>query len=280
MQIITDEQGAYHTAPRRPFFLARRFPSLFYYPQLIYLVFRYSSLAKQGKYGDEEWWRSSLGAMLALETVGVEIEITGIKVLERIATPCVFIANHMSTLETLTLPGMIQPYKDCTFVVKRGIVEYPVFKHIMLARDPIVVDRKNPREDLKVVMDEGASALAHGRSVIVFPQTTRTVVFDPDQFNTIGIKLAKRAGVPVVPIAVKTDAWGIGAKVKELGRIDPSKKVRIAFGSPLEIQSRGADEHKQVIEFIQQQLLAWGHPFIGPKASVLSEPQTAVSSNQ
>jgi len=277
MKTITDEQGTYHTPPRRTSFLARRFPSLFYYPQLIYLVFRYSGLAKQGKYGDEEWWRSSLGAMLALETVGVEIEITGIKVLENIATPCVFIANHMSTLETIGLPGLIQPYKDCTFVVKRGIVEYPVFKHIMLARDPIVVDRKNPREDLKIVLDEGASALARGRSVIVFPQTTRTVDFDPEQFNTIGIKLAKRAGVPVVPIAVKTDAWGIGAKVKELGRIDPSKKVRIAFGRPLDIQSRGADEHKQVIEFIQQQLFAWGHPLISPPATILVGQPESVS---
>lgn len=257
MQTITDEQGCYYTQPRRIFFGARLLPSLFYYSQFIAQVFRYSNLAKQGKYGDEEWWRSSLGAMLTLETVGVQIEITGIKVLETVAGPCVFIANHMSTLETICLPGLVQPYKDCTFIVKRGIVEYPVFKHIMLSRDPIVVDRKNPREDLKVVLDEGTAALARGRSVIVFPQTTRTVTFDPEQFNTIGIKLAKRAGVPVVPIAVQTDAWGIGAKVKELGRIDPSKTVRMTFGAPLEIQGRGAEEHKQVVEFIQQQLQIW-----------------------
>jgi 1-acyl-sn-glycerol-3-phosphate acyltransferase len=257
MQTITDERGTYHTQPRHIFFLARLFPSLFYYPHLIYTVVRYSGLAKQGKYGDEEWWRSSLAVMLALETVGIEIEITGLNRLTTVAGPCVFIANHMSTLETVCLPGLIQPYKDCTFIVKRGIVEYPVFKHIMLARDPIVVDRQNPREDLKVVLEEGASALARGRSIVVFPQTTRTLIFDPEQFNTIGIKLAKRANVPVIPIAVKTDAWGIGAKIKELGRIDPSKKVRMAFGSPLEIKSRGADEHKQVVGFIQQQLQEW-----------------------
>jgi 1-acyl-sn-glycerol-3-phosphate acyltransferase len=196
--------------------------------------------------------------MLALETVGVEIEITGVNWLKTVAGPCVFIANHMSTLETICLPGVIQPFKDCTFIVKRGIVEYPVFKHLMIARDPIVVDRANPRDDLKAVLEQGPKILAGGRSIIVFPQTTRTVTFDPEQFNTIGIKLAKQGNVPIIPIAIKSDAWGIGTIVKEFGRIDPSKKVYIAFGAPLMIQNRGAEEHKQIIAFIQEQMQQWG----------------------
>jgi 1-acyl-sn-glycerol-3-phosphate acyltransferase len=257
MQPITDEQGHYQTKPHRAFFLARLLPSLFYYPQFLYYVFWASGLAKRGKYGSEEWWWSSLGSMLALETVGVELEISGANILATVDGPCVLIANHMSTLETICLPGVVQPYKDCTFIVKRGIVEYPVFKHLMIARDPIVVDRENPREDLKVVLEEGEKLLARGRSIIVFPQTTRTVNFDPEQFNTIGIKLAKRANVPVVPIAIKSDAWGIGALVKEFGRIDPSKKVHMAFGTPLTIQNRGAEEHQQIVEFIQRQLAGW-----------------------
>ncbi|MCX6046863.1 MAG: lysophospholipid acyltransferase family protein [Chloroflexi bacterium] len=262
MQTITDEHGYYHTPPHRAFFLARWFPSLFYYPRFIAYILKYSRLAKQGKFGDAEWQQSSQASMLALETVGVEIEITGINSLTHLQGPCVFIVNHMSTLETIALPGLIQPYKDCTFILKRGMVEYPVFKHIMIARNPIVVDRQNPREDLKVVLEEGSEALAHGRSVIVFPQTTRTLIFDPDQFNTIGIKLAKRANVPVVPVAVRTDAWGIGAIIKELARIDPSKKVHIAFGEPISIHGRGADEHKQVIEFIQEKLQSWQYPLV------------------
>ncbi len=257
MRSITNEQGYYHTPPGRSFFLGRLLPSLCYYPQFLKQVFWSSGLAKEGKYGGEEWWHSSLASMLALETVGVEIEITGVNVLETVAGPCVLIANHMSTLETICLPGLIQPYKDCTFIVKRGIVEYPVFKHLMIARDPIVVDRENPREDLRAVLAEGGKLLARGRSIIVFPQTTRSVAFNPEHFNTIGIKLAKHANVPVVPIALKTNAWGIGTIVKEFGRIDPAQKVHIAFGQPIIVQSRGVEEHKQIIEFVQQKLQEW-----------------------
>jgi 1-acyl-sn-glycerol-3-phosphate acyltransferase len=257
MQIITDEHGNYQTPPGHSFLLARRLPSLFFYTQFLIYCFRFSRLAKQGKFDAEQWWHGSLLTLQALEKVGVEIEVTGSKVMEAVDGPCVFIANHMSTLETICLPAVIQPYKDCTFIVKRGIVEYPVFKHIMRSRNPIVVDRVNPREDLKVVMEEGCKILDGGRSIVVFPQTTRTVTFEPEQFNTIGVKLAKRANVPVIPLALKTDAWGIGNLVKEFGPIDPSKKVHVAFGAPLTIQSRGGDEHKQIVEFIQQQMQRW-----------------------
>lgn len=257
MKTISDEHGRYQTPAQKIFWLAQSFPSLCFYAQFVAYVFRYSGLAKQGQYGAEEWWKSSLVSMNALESVGVTVEISGLHHLSSFEGPCVFIGNHMSTMETICLPGMVQPYKDCTFVVKRGIVEYPVFKHLMLARDPIVVDRANPREDLIAVLEEGSSLLERGRSVVVFPQTTRTVDFDPEHFNTIGVKLAKRANVPVVPIALKTDAWGIGSLVKEMGRIDPTKKIHFAFGAPIAISGRGSEEHKQIIEFIQIHLQRW-----------------------
>ena len=78
MQPITDEHGYYQTPVRRVFFLARWLPSLFYYPQFIYQILKYSRLAQQGKFGAQEWQQSSQRSTLALETVGVEFEITGV----------------------------------------------------------------------------------------------------------------------------------------------------------------------------------------------------------
>jgi 1-acyl-sn-glycerol-3-phosphate acyltransferase len=163
----------------------------------------------------------------------------------------------MSTLETFVLPVIIAPIRDTTFVVKQSLVEYPVFKYVMRSRNPVTVGRLNPRDDLKAVLEGGAERLRAGMSVIIFPQTTRTPVFDYDQFNTIGIKLAKRAGVPMVPFALKTDAWGNGAHFKDFGKIDPTKTVHFAFGKPLTIKDRGNEEHQQVIDFITGKLKEW-----------------------
>ena len=253
-----DDTGHYATTSQRPDLAARLFPSPTFYVRFLRTVFWASGLARKGQYGDAEWHASSFAVLRSLESVGVHIELTGLDVLTRIEGPCVFVSNHMSTLETIILPGIVQPFKDVTFVVKRGIVEYPVFKHIMHSRAPIVVDRVNPREDLTRVLRGGVDILAGGRSIIIFPQTTRTIRFNPTNFNTIGVKLARDAGVPIVPIAVRSDAWGNGRWVKEFGRIDPTLPVRLAFGEPIPVEKRGNKAHHAALDFITNKLTGWG----------------------
>lgn len=258
MDVIKYEHGVYRTKQISPSFLARTLTSLSFYVRLVSIVVKGSRQAKRGPYGTPEWCRDSLYTMRALENVGLKIEITGIEGFTAVQGPCVFIANHMSTLETFVLPTIISSFKDATFVVKQSLVDYPIFKYIMRSRDPITVGRTNPREDLRAVLEGGAERLKAGRSIVIFPQTTRTGVFDPASFNTIGIKLAKKAGVPVVPIALKTDAWGNGTLLKDYGKIDPSLAVHFAFGKPLEIKDRGTEEHEQIIAFISGRLKEWG----------------------
>ena len=94
-----------------------------------------------------------------------------------------------------------------TFVIKESLKRYPLFKHVMLARKPIVVTRTDPRADLQTVLEQGKDCIERGLSVIIFPQTTRTVDFQRKRFNSIAVKLARRANVPVVPIALRTDGW-------------------------------------------------------------------------
>lgn len=232
-------------------------PSFGFYRRMMGTVFRSSSRAKRSKYGTKEWAESSLEILRWLESVGVEFEVDGMDNFRNIDSACVFIANHMSTLETFVLPAIIAPYLELTFVVKQSLVDYPVFKYVMRSRNPITVGRTNPRDDLKAVLEGGAEKLKAGTSIVIFPQTTRALEFDPGMFNTIGIKLAKKAGVPVVPVALKTDAWGNGRYLKDFGRIDPSKKVHFAFGKPLRIKDRGVEEHNRIIEFISGKLEEW-----------------------
>lgn len=214
-------------------------------------------MARREQYGDEEWTVSSYKVLQDLEALGASAEITGLEHVRQLDSPCVFVANHMSTLETMVLPAIIQPIRDVTFVVKQSLLDYPVFKHIAAARDPIAVARDNPREDLKAVINGGIDRLGRGISVVVFPQTTRSSTFDPQKFNTIGIKLAVKARVPIIPVALQTDAWGNGNWIKDFGPVDPSKTVRFAFGPPIQIEGRGADQHKEVIHFIETKLQHW-----------------------
>lgn len=215
-------------------------------------------LAKSGKCDDVAWIHGSAWFADIFENIGGTIKVSGLGNLDELnGTPCVFIANHMSALETFLLPGMIRPRMPVTFVVKKSLVALPVFGPVMRSRDPVVVGRANPREDLVAVLEEGGRRLANGISVVVFPQATRSPCFEPARFNSIGIKLALKAGVPVIPVALKTDAWGQGAIIKEAARIHPGRPACFRFGAPMRIAGHGKSEHASICRFISETLAGW-----------------------
>jgi 1-acyl-sn-glycerol-3-phosphate acyltransferase len=252
-----DADGVYETPMDSSDWIGKRLPTAAFYTRFVLNVIRSSRLASQGRYDNDVWARTSFRVLQSLESVGVRVQVSGCEHVRELTTPCVFVGNHMSTLETIILPSIIQPIRDVTFVVKQSLMDYPVFKHIVRSRNPIAVSRTNPREDFKSMMQGGASRLSQGISIIVFPQTTRGPTVNPDDFNTIGIKLALKAGVPVIPIALKTDAWQNGKRLKDFGRIDPDKKVHFQFGPAVTIRDRGTEQHQQIIDFIQRHLSRW-----------------------
>lgn len=218
---------------------------------------RLSWVASRGKCDDIEWVNGSAWCADILEKIGCHFFISGQHNINKEKSPCVFIGNHMSTLETFILPAIVRPRRPVTFVVKKSLVEMPFFGPIMRSRDPVVVGRINPREDLATVLNEGQRILASGISIIVFPQHTRSLKFEPEHFNSIGIKLARKANVPVVPLALKTDAWGQGKKIKELGRIRPDLPIRFKFGEPMAVEGNGRSAHDAICDFIANNLADW-----------------------
>lgn len=210
--------------------------------------------SKRGKYPYEELVIDGLKILDLMRKVGCKVTIEGRENLKDLNPPFVFIANHMSTLETLVLPAVIGKEIKVTFVVKKSLLKYPFFGKILADLKPIPVIRKNPKEDYKIVIQEGIKRLQEGISVVVFPQATRQTIFESSKFNTLGIKLAKKANVPVVPIALRTDAWSVGKIIKDFGKIDPTKPICFFIGKPLYIEDKGFKEHLQTIEFIEHSL--------------------------
>jgi len=257
MKKLILENYAYTTKRRTLSILARSLPSLYFYTGFICTVIRSARLARQGRYHDAQWGDSSLEMLELLEKIGVDIHIRGLEHLrDSEIGPCVIIGNHMSFLETILLPGIILP-KPLTFVVKQSLLEYPVFKHVMRASNPISVSRVNPRQDLKTVLEEGTKRRQAGISVVVFPQSTRSHSFDPDTMGSIGVKLAKKAGVPVVPMALKTNALQNGRILKDFGAIRREIPVRIAFAPPCRISDKGNEEMNDIKRFIADCLQEW-----------------------
>jgi len=213
--------------------------------------------ARNGRFDQTRLMIQSHETLRALERLGVRVTVENLDVIARLQSPCVIVANHMSTLETFVLPGLVVPYRPITFVVKKSLTEMAFFGPIIRNCDPIIVGRSNPRDDLKAMFEGGVDRLSGGTSIAVFPQTTRSAHFDPESFNSIGAKLARRAGVPLVPLALRSDAWGTGQLIRDFGPFRPALPVHFAFGNAMEVKGNGRAEHDAAVEFIGLNLRRW-----------------------
>jgi 1-acyl-sn-glycerol-3-phosphate acyltransferase len=230
----------------------------------IYFTLKYASVVLRTRkeairkvYNTKAWTDSSFEILRLIEKTGGIFHITGMENITRSPGSVLFISNHMSTLETMILPSIIGPHKELTFVVKESLVKHPLFGDVMRSRNPVVVGRTDPRKDLEAVMNGGVDLLNNGISIVIFPQSTRSVEFKPEEFNSLGVKLAKKAGVEVVPIALKTDFWDNGKLIKELGPLDHHKQIHIKFGEPMKITGNGKEENQRIIDFIKSSLEEW-----------------------
>ena len=189
-----------------------------------------------------------------VEATGATLEVSGLEHVPE--EPSVIIGNHMSTLETITLGKILEDKTKVTFVIKESLMKYPYFKDILSKLECITVTRTNPVHDLKKILKEGPKLLEKGISIIVFPQHTRGE-FHPDDFSSIGVKLAKRAKVPVVPLALDTRLWGKGKLISDLGPVSRDIPVRYSFGESMIIDKNEKEIHAKCLEFIGNELEKW-----------------------
>jgi 1-acyl-sn-glycerol-3-phosphate acyltransferase len=230
---------------------------LYFWASFVTITLRARRLVKQGKYDHAAWIRSSYAVLQLAEACGGRFHITGLDHVRAAGDAAVFVANHAGSLDATVLPALIGSIRPLCFVVKRSLINYPIMGPVVEASQPIVVGRANPREDLQHVLQEGNKRLAAGTSVMLFPESTRSATFDPARFNSLGAKLARKADVPLLPIALKTDFLGMGGLVREFGPLHRERPIYLAFGPPISVTGTGKAAHQQSVNFITHKLSTW-----------------------
>jgi 1-acyl-sn-glycerol-3-phosphate acyltransferase len=112
----------------------------------------------------------------------------------------VYMANHSSLIDIPALFAYL-PY-PFRIMAKRGLFFVPFMGWHLWAAGHFPIDRRDPRrtaKSLRAVID-GVRA---GRSLAVFPEGTRTRDGRLQEFKSGAFKIALKAGVPVVPVAIR-----------------------------------------------------------------------------
>lgn len=254
----------YHTPPDTPRHWLDRLllgSRLALHLGFVWEIIKARRLVGQGKYDRLAWGGTAYAIFKMAERCNGRFHITGLDNIRHLETPVVFVSNHMSSLEGNILGCLLPLHQEISFVVKASLTRYPVFGPVVGSQDPIAVGRAKPRDDLQKVLVEGVEKLANGRSIVLFPQHTRTPTFIPAEFNSLGVKLAARAGVPVVPIAIKTDFVRNGRYLRDFGPLDRRQPIHLAFGQPFVVEN-SKQAHHHIIDFIQRHLDSWQTPQI------------------
>jgi 1-acyl-sn-glycerol-3-phosphate acyltransferase len=252
------QSGGYHTEGGRGAVsgLLWRWDA-WYYMHLFGIVLAAANRCRKGRYDAAAWARSSFETLRSVERAGGYVEITGFNNLIGVKGPAVIVGNHMSMLETMLLPVVLLAANYTAFVVKEDLMTYPLFGRVLQTVGAISVTRRNPREDLVSMLAQGEARLRAGQSVMIFPQSTRSQIVQPENFNSAGIKLARRAEVPVVPLALKTDFQGLGKRLKDFGPLDRQKPVRLRFGPPILSLAHPKAAHEESLRFIMETTREW-----------------------
>lgn len=250
-------ENEYHTEPGKYLREHKRYKSqnTFFWTFAL-KVFRYDYLLRTIKDKDYVMINSGLAMADAVESRGGICHITGLESFRGGKGPYVIVGNHMGMLETM-IPFHYTNV-PLSYVVKNSLLNIPFFKTILSGCQAIGLTRTDIGKDLKTLMEEGQKRLAAGRSVVLFPAGSRYLDFDKAKFNSMGLRLARAAGVQMIPFAVKSDFLGRGHLMSYIGKLDPSKEIHFSFGKPVDPGKSGKEAHLAVVEEIAGKLESWG----------------------
>ncbi len=173
------------------------------------------------------------------------VEIEGLENIDP-ARPQILAANHSGLHDILALSANLPI--QFRWVAKKSLFNVPFMGWHMSRSGYIPIDRENPREAAKSIID-AAATIRSGVNAIAFPEGTRSRTGELGSFRSGAFALALRTGVPLVPVVLEGSYRVIMPKTLQ---VNPGTIIRINIGKPIDLSpySRG-DKHRLMGDLFQ-----------------------------
>lgn len=176
---------------------------IYFWAYLLKLIPRYKRAIKLRDNNDQDGlqkavfkevkdWASSL-----LKVAGVEVEVKGLENIPKEAA--LFVSNHQGNFDIPILLSKLDEPKSV--VAKIELENFPFISGWMKLFDCVFIDRNNPRQCLKILGD-AENILKKGKSVIIFPEGTRSKSSELGDFKAGAFRTAVKAKTPIVPVMI------------------------------------------------------------------------------
>src|SRR5678810_245050 len=174
------------------------------------------------------------GAGAWLKLSGVSVKVTGLERLDPKQT-YIFVSNHRSYLDTATL--FIYTGRRIGLLAKKELLKVPVLGVGMGFVNVMAIDRSN-RESAIRTTEAAAQRIKSGVSFAVFVEGTRAKPGELLPFKKGAFYMARQAGVPVVPVAIKNSDVLMGKGTGEAR----SGEIEMVFMKPIDTAGLTSDD--------------------------------------
>jgi len=191
------------------------------------------------------WALFGAGAWLRL--TGVRVEVKGLELLNPKQT-YVFVSNHRSYLDTAAM--FIFTGRRIGLLAKKELLKVPVLGVGMGFVNVMAIDRTN-RESAIRTTEAAARRIQSGVSFAVFVEGTRAKPGELLPFKKGAFYMARQAGVPVVPVAIKNSDVLMGKGTGEAR----SGTIEMVFLPPVDTVGMTTDDDmNRLIESVRNSI--------------------------
>ena len=149
---------------------------------------------------------------------GIKVKTIGLKNLD-LEKPYIFMANHVNIFDGFILYGYIHNF--IRGVELESHFSWPVWGTITRKAGNIPISHNNPKAALES-LEKASSAITKGTSIAILPEGHRTRDGQLQPFMRGPFRLAKKAGVDIVPIVMKGlwDRKSVHSKIVHPGSVE------------------------------------------------------------
>ncbi|BAH05927.1 lysophospholipid acyltransferase family protein [Clostridium kluyveri] len=229
---------------------------LFYFIFFLYMIYslgKKSKLNKIRKTKNEEEAQNYINISLKkwadfiLKLIGAKIELKGVENIPK--SPCLFVSNHQGFLDIPIIVHSVD--RTVGFIAKKEIIKFKLIAYWMKQIKCVFIDRESIRESMKSI-NKAIQILKSGHSMVIFPEGTRSKGPRIGEFKKGSLKLALKAKVPIVPIAIDGSY-----KLREGNKysIVKSAEVKVTICKPIYTDRLSKEELSDISNIIRQEIL-------------------------
>jgi len=160
----------------------------------------------------------------------------------------IFVANHSSLMDIPALLSSIE--NNCRIIYKKELEKIPIFGNALKRSTFIGIQRDNAANAMESIKN-AIETIKGGDSVIIFPEGTRSVDGNLNEFKRGAMMLAIKSNKPIVPVTVVGANKVLAYKSKYFN----SGEIKIIIGKPIYLkESMTKVEEKSILSSVRNEI--------------------------